>query len=152
MQNRNILIGGVIGLVIALALGFYLLGQNKAIAPTITPSPEASVVTEESASPSASESPDAMTEKQEETVTLGENGFSPKTLTIKKGTTVTWVNESGEMGNVSSAPHPIHTSYPPLNLGNFADGNSVSLTFDEAGTYNYHHHLNPSLTGTVIVQ
>lgn len=154
MQNRNLLISIAVGIVVVLGLGFYLLSQNKAVAPTAsvtpTPTPEASIM--ESASPSASGSPEAMIEKKEETVIFNEKGFSPTTLTIKKGTTVVWENKSGAMGNVSSDPHPIHTAYPPLNLGNFADGDKVSLTFDKAGTFAYHNHLNAQFKGTVIVQ
>lgn len=155
MQNRNLLIGGVIGLVLILGLGFFLLSQNKAIAPTVSVSPIPTSTSEASASPSASPStlasPSAM-EQKEQTVALTSTGFNPQSITVKKGTTVKWVNKSGEEGNVSSDPHPIHTNYSPLNLGSFADGDSVSLTFDKAGTYGYHDHLNPQLKGTVIVE
>lgn len=153
MQNRNLLIGGIIGLVAILGLGFFFLTQNKATAPTIAPSATATpeVFASPSVSPSVSASPSAV-EGKAQIVNLTSTGFSPATLTIKKGTTVKWVNNSGEEGNVSSDPHPIHTTYPPLNLGSFADGDSVSLTFDKAGTYRYHDHLSPQLTGTVIVE
>lgn len=151
MQNRNLIIGGIVGLVIVLAVGFFLLSQNKAVAPTATPSVAPSVM-EESPSPSESASPSGVMEDKKETVTLNANGFSPANLTIKTGTTVIWTNKSGQEGNVSSDPHPIHTNYPPLNLGSFANGDSVSLTFDKAGTYGYHDHLNPSFKGTIIVQ
>ncbi len=85
-------------------------------------------------------------------VTLSQNGYSPASITIKKGERVTWVNKSGAAATVSSDPHPTHTDYPPLNLGKFPDEGSVSLTFDKPGTYGYHNHLNPGQKGTVIVQ
>jgi plastocyanin len=85
-------------------------------------------------------------------ITLTPDGFSPATLTIKVGTTVRWVNKSGQLAAVDSDPHPTHTSYPPMNFGTFSDGSSVELVFDKAGTYHYHNHLNPSQRGTVVVQ
>ncbi|MEX2007268.1 MAG: hypothetical protein WD992_00660, partial [Candidatus Levyibacteriota bacterium] len=67
------------------------------------------------------------------------------------GATVIWTNSSGQVGNVSSNPHPTHSIYPALNLGNFGDGQGVSLVFDTVGTYGYHNHLDATKTGTVIV-
>lgn len=90
--------------------------------------------------------------QQENTVTLTQNGFSPATLTVKAGTTVTWVNKSGTDATVNSNPHPIHTAYLPLNLGNFSDGATLSLSFDKPGTYGYHNHLDASQKGTIVVQ
>lgn len=104
--------------------------------------------TESLASPTATES----MKVQENLVTLTANGYSPKTLTIKVGDTVTWLNKSGEMGNVSSDPHPAHTDFPALNLGRFGDGEKLTLTFTEAGTHGYHNHLNAEETGTIIVK
>lgn len=85
-------------------------------------------------------------------ITVGQNGFSPKTVTAKVGTNVVWTNQSGRTANVSSDNHPTHTKYSSLNLGNFDDGQSVSLIFDKAGTYTYHNHLNAAQTGIIIVE
>lgn len=91
-------------------------------------------------------------DKEEASVTLSSAGFSPKTITVKAGDTVVWKNDLGKSATVDSAPHPVHTSYPPLNLGGFSDGETLELTFTEAGTYSYHNHLNASQTGSVIVE
>jgi plastocyanin len=85
-------------------------------------------------------------------VTITENGFSPSMLTIKTGESVTWQNKSGVRATVNSDPHPTHTDYEPLNLGEFSDGESLNLTFDTPGTYSYHNHLNSSQTGTIAVE
>ncbi|MCL4366879.1 cupredoxin domain-containing protein [Patescibacteria group bacterium] len=85
-------------------------------------------------------------------VILDSSGFSPATLTIKAGFTVIWKNNSGQSATVNSDPHPIHTDYPPLNLGTFPNGGTLQLTFDKPGTYGYHNHLNPNEKGTIIVQ
>ncbi|MEK7570861.1 MAG: cupredoxin domain-containing protein [Patescibacteria group bacterium] len=90
---------------------------------------------------------------QEQTViTLTASGFTPANITITKGTTVTWKNESGKDATVNSDAHPTHTKYSPLNLGNFSDGDTLTLPFNESGTYGYHNHFNASEQGTIIVQ
>ena len=86
------------------------------------------------------------------TVQVTSTGYQPMNLTIKAGTTVTWINNSGTVVTVSSNDHPTHLLYPPLNLGKFSDGGQMSLTFDAPGTYGYHNHLNPSQTGTITVE
>lgn len=90
--------------------------------------------------------------KSETTITLTSSGFEPKTLTIKAGTKVVWTNKSGGTATVNSAPHPQHTDFPPLNLGEFGDGQSLELVFEKPGTYKYHNHLNASQFGQVIVE
>jgi len=85
-------------------------------------------------------------------VNLTNSGFNPKTLTIKIGTRVIWLNKSGAAATVNSAVHPTHQLYSPLNLGEFPNGSSVQLVFDKTGTYSYQDHLNPSRTGTVLVE
>lgn len=79
-------------------------------------------------------------------------GFEPKTITVKKGNIVVWLNESGQEVVINSAVHPTHKEYPPLNLGKFPDASSMSIVFYSSGKYSYHNHLNPSQTGTVIVE
>lgn len=109
-----------------------------------------SIVESTQTSPAVAEEEKSMTE--ENTVIVSPAGFMPKAVTVKVGTRVVWTNKSGEMTNVSSAMHPTHLVYPPLNLGDFEDGKSVSLVFAKPGTYKYHNHLNPSRFGTVVVE
>lgn len=105
------------------------------------------------------------------------NGFSPDTVTIKKGDTVKWVNKGSDKVWPASAMHPTHTVYPGANYseeGSFMGsqackaegdskdgafdsckgilpGGSYSFTFSQVGSWKYHDHLNPSFRGTVIV-
>lgn len=123
-MSRNLLIIAA-ALLIILVAGWYFL-SNKETSPSTT--------------------------VQENLVTITSNGFTPQTITIKVGDSVTWTNTNSSMHNVISDIHPTHQLYPPLNLGNISAGESKSLSFPEIGTYKYHDHLNPSLTGTVIVE
>ncbi len=101
---------------------------------------------------SATQQPSSGTMAKGETVSLTSSGFNPQSLTVKAGTTVTWVNNSGGPATVNSDDHPTHQKYPMLNLGKFEAGSSLQLKFDKPGTYTYHNHLNPSQKGTVVVQ
>ncbi len=118
--------------------------QNSNQTVTQAPSTESPTV--------ATTNPSGPTQTEGQTVTVTAGGFNPSTITIKAGTKVTWINKSGAVISINSNPHPIHTDYSPLNLGTVQDGASVSLTFDKPGTYGYHNHLNPSQTGTIVVQ
>jgi len=69
--------------------------------------------------------------------------FSPASLTIKVGTTVTWTNQD-------SANHTIKSS--SFNSGSLAVGDKFQFTFTSPGTYSYSCGIHPSMQGTIIVQ
>lgn len=84
-------------------------------------------------------------------IELTDDGYSPNLLTVNVGTKVTWINNSSAVGSVNSSVHPTHEDYAPLNLGDFDLGESLTLVFNEVGTYKYHNHLNPTQFGTIEV-
>ena len=85
-------------------------------------------------------------------VTYDGSSFSPTSITIELGDNVEWTNNSSSFIEIASNPHPIHTEYPPLNLGLVQpNGGAVSLTFNEIGTFGYHNHLNETQTGEIVV-
>jgi plastocyanin len=69
--------------------------------------------------------------------------FSPATLTVKKGTAVTWTNSD-------SAPHQIKSD--TFNSGQLSKGQSFSFTFNDTGTFDYSCSIHPSMTGKIIVE
>lgn len=86
-------------------------------------------------------------------VTYDGNSFSPETLTINVGDTVTFRNDSSTEVWPASDDHPTHT-----NLSGFdpqrglEPGEDYSFTFEESGDWGYHNHLSPGQTGIVIVE
>ena len=101
------------------------------------------------------------------TVIYGDNGFSPATVTIKKGDTVTFVNQSSRNMWVGSAMHPTHSVYDGTNLTSHcaagatpsfdqckdvSNGGSYSFTFNKTGSWGYHNHSASSHSGKVIVE
>jgi plastocyanin len=86
-------------------------------------------------------------------VTYTNSGFSPRTITINRGQTVRFVNNSSRNMWVASDPHPTHTIYPEFDSKRgVVSGSHYEFTFNRVGTWNYHDHLNASMTGTVIVR
>jgi len=78
--------------------------------------------------------------------------FDPADIRIKKGTTVTWINEDSDPHKIASNPHPVHTDLPELVSGTLSSGQSYSFTFTKTGTFGYHCHIHPSMTGRIIVE
>jgi len=85
-------------------------------------------------------------------VWIMDGSFSPSVVTIAVGDTVKWVNKDSIDRQVASDPHPTHTALPGLESNALTTGDEYSFTFDEAGTWFYHDHLNPIQKGTVIVE
>ena len=71
--------------------------------------------------------------------------FSPKTVTITEGDTVTWVNKDNDV-------HQIYATHGEFVSPILKPNAKYSFTFRAAGTYNYKDELNPKITGTVVVK
>ena len=90
---------------------------------------------------------------EENTIAYTDSGFSPNSITVKPGTTVTFVNESSTDMWVASALHPTHLELPGFDqLKGEEKGATYSFTFEDVGTWGFHDHLNFKAVGQVIVQ
>jgi amicyanin len=98
------------------------------------------------ASGSAATSSAGATAAATKTVAIKNYAFSPASLTIQVGDTVTWTNED-------TAPHTVTVTSGPVtfNSGNLAKGQSFSYTFTVAGTYSYYCAVHPDMVGQVVV-
>lgn len=72
--------------------------------------------------------------------------FSPATLKVKVGTTVTWTNQDTDDHTVTSAP-----TGGPLQSAALATHAAYSYTFTKPGTYAYLCTIHPFMTATVEV-
>lgn len=79
------------------------------------------------------------------TVNIVNFTFTPETLTVKVGTTVTWTN------NDSTTHRPVSDT-GVFDSGDLPPGAAFSFTFNNTGTYSYHCSIHPYMTGKVIVQ
>lgn len=86
------------------------------------------------------------------TIKYTDNGFSPSTLTVKAGTTITIKNNSSRPLQFSSDDHPEHTDDPELNLSTLSPGGSQKLTVTVMGTHGIHNHLDDSHGATLVIE
>ena len=111
-----------------------------------------------SASSGSSSTPSAASEAggSAAAVTIQNFAFTPQTLTVKAGTTVTWTNNDSAPHTVTSADG-ISTSASTTSLfnGSVNPGATFSYTFTKAGTYYYLctiHKSQAGMHGEIIVQ
>lgn len=83
----------------------------------------------------------------ENEVNIVDFNFSPETLTIKKGTTVTWTNQDEARHDVT--PDEPGEAFQGSEL--LAKGETYSFTFDTVGTYSYYCSPHPYMKATVEV-
>ena len=146
-MKKGLIIGFII-LIIIVGLIYYNSGDKKSInEKVINSNPESS-------------------KSNVNIIEMSENGFSPKSLEIKQGDTVKFVNVANSGHWPASAMHPTHTVYPGSDIKkcgtneesnifdacrNIQPGESWSFTFNEKGSWGYHDHSNPRLFGKIIV-
>jgi plastocyanin len=92
------------------------------------------------AAPSASAAPPAAA-----AVAIGNFTFAPATLTVARGTTVTWANGD-------DIPHTVAAVDKSFRSKVLDTGDSYSFTFAKPGTYEYFCSIHPHMTGKIVVQ
>ena len=80
-----------------------------------------------------------------QTVTIADFAFSPATVTIRAGDTITWTNDDAIV-------HTATSTTGAFDSGDLAPGKSYSVTFTTAGTYDYFCAPHPTMTGQIVVQ
>lgn len=77
--------------------------------------------------------------------------YSPATITVSVGTTVTWVNNDGVSHTVTSGTPGNSTG--PFDSSTIPPGGKFNFKFDSKGTFKYYCTIHPSqMQATVIVQ
>lgn len=77
-------------------------------------------------------------------VTITESGYSPATVTIKAGESVTWVNRD-------SRDHTAIARDNSFDSGNIRSGESFTSTFKKPGRYPYGCRYHPRMAGMIVV-
>jgi len=77
-------------------------------------------------------------------VSLGDDFFSPASLSVAAGTTVNWVNNG-------QRPHTVTSDAGLWDSGMLGAGQSFSFTFQSPGTYSYSCAYHGGMSGTVVV-
>lgn len=142
-MNKTIL-GSIVAVVAVAIIGFVAFAGNK----DDMPSP----VSDHSAMDMKSSSPSEPAKQESSTQDIGKvtyKGFavSPKSIKIKKGTTVTWTNEDSAKHDVT--PETETAEFKASKL--FGKGETYEMTFNTVGTFKYFCSPHPYMKGTIEV-
>src|SRR5437870_12487082 len=80
------------------------------------------------------------------TIEIKDFNFNPKTLTVKSGEKITWINRDEEPHTIVSVDKQFKKS-PPLDTDQ-----EFTITAGVPGTYTYFCSVHPKMTGTIIVE
>ena len=78
------------------------------------------------------------------TVTIKSMAFTPSTLSVKVGDTVTWKNNDG-------LTHTVTSDDDVFDSGAMSNGKSFTFTFNEAGTFSYHCEFHQTMRAKIVV-
>jgi plastocyanin len=71
--------------------------------------------------------------------------FTPMTLAVKAGSTVTWINKDDE-------PHTVVSEAGLFRSKALDQGDSFAFKFDKPGTYRFLCSIHPKMMGTITVR
>ncbi|SRR6266487_690824 len=114
-------------------------GSSTTTTPTITPTPSVGNTTP---TPTPAPPTPTRTSAEKQVVNMLGNTFSPATLTIPVGSTVTWKNKSSIAHTVTSSK---------FDSGNLLPSGTFSFTFKTPGTFQYVCNYHPFMQGTIVV-
>ncbi len=91
------------------------------------------------------------------TIVIMNNSVCPQSLTVPRGTQVTFSNQDSRVHEMDSDPHPEHTDCPEINQVDFLNPGQSRQTgnLNAARRCGFHDHGNPdnaALKGTITIQ
>ncbi len=115
--------------------------ENTAPAQTTTPAPTPTPISTTTPDLS-SNNPNTPTPVS---ITIAQFAFKEGTVTVKKGTIITWTNQD-------SSPHTVTSDTASVfDSDTMAKGKTFNFTFNTVGSFSYHCAFHPSMRGTVVV-
>jgi len=145
-QKGNAMIWiAIVIIVVIIGIVYYSRGKKpSSLYPASNSQTQNSAQQNSVATPAPSSEP-AVSQADATAVTIQNFAFSPASLTIKKGETVTWTNKDSTAHTVTSDNNVFSSN--PLN-----NGQTFSFTFNNAGTFPYHCNIHPMMKATITVQ
>ena len=144
---NKLIIGGVLTAVVIGGAIFFIGQQGDQVS-----TPVGTDAVKEAISPTQAVMEEAKDEMVKEgamrekvSIDIKDFAYGPKTLTVKKGTTVVWTNQD-------SVKHTATADDGSFDTGLLAKGESGSVTFDKIGTFNYHCTPHPNMKAAIIVE
>ncbi len=143
MKRSTLVIVIVATVLVAAAVGAFWVTNNVNNEPvTTTPAPEQHDTTAHESAETETQGQEA---EQTSKVVIENFAYTPATITVKKGTTVTWTNQDDVKHDVASDSDAFKSEL-------LSKGQSFSFTFNEVGSFKYHCTPHPNMIGTVIVE
>lgn len=78
-------------------------------------------------------------------ITIDNFSFTPREITVSKGTTVTWINHD-------DVPHTVVSTDKKFRSRALDTDEKFSFTFSDTGAYGYFCSVHPVMTGRVLVK
>jgi plastocyanin len=128
LNNTTVAIGAVAVLAVTAAAA-WLAFEGGGGAPKRSPLRQTPVVSDE----------------QQVSVSVIDNDFTPRTLTVNKGATVTWTFD-GDL------PHNVTDDRGAFASETLGKGESYARTFDAAGVFYYYCTIHHAMLGTLTVR
>lgn len=163
MEPKNNYRNLIIGVVVLAIAGYFFFQSRNVVAPTqdesvsgiSTSTNEVSTKTQSTKTTSTTKSATSlptMTKEGYYLVSYTDKGFVPKTLEIKAGKSVRFVNNASKAMRIF-ADDKTSSLYNEMNQSKTVGrGGIYDFTFVSAGTWAYHNENNPVDKGVVVVQ
>jgi plastocyanin len=85
------------------------------------------------------------TSSKQNTIEIKDFAFNPKTITVKSGQMITWINRDEE-------PHTVVSVEKQFEKSSALDTDQTfTITAGAPGTYTYFCSVHPKMTGTIVV-
>jgi plastocyanin len=78
-------------------------------------------------------------------IVIKDFAFSPSTITVEPGTTVTWMNED-------ESPHTISDNGKAFRSAALDTNDRFSYTFMQPGEFTYYCTMHPTMVGKIVVR
>ncbi|HBL52457.1 MAG TPA: plastocyanin [Candidatus Blackburnbacteria bacterium] len=145
MQKKLAVVVIILLLIIAVVLLYNSRGKSNVFvlpqASTAVSSPSPVTV-----APSSTSLPSSSSSTQTSQVSIKNFAYSPATITVKVGTTITWKNEDSALHTVTS-----DDTSGPLDSDQLATGDTYSETFYTVGQFSYHCDPHSNMKAAIIV-
>ena len=139
---------GVLGALLTAMLILAACGSGTSATPSVTPEAAAADPSPTTAEASASPSEDGGGDGEAvDTISLAGGQFTPRSISIPAGTTVTFTDTGGH--TVTEGSNGTAVEDPIVDETGSAD---IEVTFEEAGTYSITCRIHPGMNMTVTVQ
>lgn len=148
MKNKRVAAAIVIVLVLAVIVGAMALGKDNNSNDNMNEMEMSQSENTPAVQENSSQPANVTSQADAVEVEIKDYAFTPATIKVKAGTTVTWTNKDTVQHDVVADKES--DDAPKSKL--LAKGESYSFTFNQVGTYGYHCSPHPFMKGTVIVE